>query len=1193
MTPRGPGISSDQMKTDGANMGRSHAALLWMVIGVVGLCTAARLQAQHWSWEQAHAEVDPRGDLAWTPEPFAFETGASVRYIDFADGSDRNPGTKARPWKHHPWDPQATGQAAACEGIHTYVFKRGVVYRGTLRATESGEPGEPIRLTSDPAWGAGEAVLCGSETVTDWRKGADHEDIPEADKVWYTDLDYAPRCVWMVAESGEIVRIPLARTPNWELSDEDDVKSEWWHWDYAGEKPFDVFTETADGKKLYLGVDKAHLTEPAEYYENALVWTEYGWVMGTPYPARVEVVDTERKGLGFGGQWGGVGSYKIVRYNRYYLEDKPHYLDSPGEFWFDKSGQGGRLYIRLPDDANPNRAQVEAARHMTLIDSEGMSHVQISGLTFRFTNVYWALDAGPYVSKDVDPACIRLLGSGRDIEVANCLFEHVHLPIRMKAVGANDAIDNVVVRDNEFRWTDHGAVNLEQGGEWGIKDEPIGRLYDVKVLRNRCYQIGMRPNRFGQGHALEVSYAQTMEVAGNVLDRCYGSGIFVFGGKPSGYLADRPLSRMLVHHNKVTNPMLNNNDWGGIETWQGGPAYVYNNISGNPGGYWHYNFMLNQGRPARARFGHAYYLDGAFKNYHFNNIAWGKSSDPYSRLGNTAAFQEIHSYQNTFFNNTVYNFVKGTRRQSPHAGRDKFLGNVWDSIGEWLFWHANPADSPEEGNAADAGPQKSHFALETNAYARNVFRDVSSQFAVFEPSGRWHESLDSFRSALAEEEALVATVGKMSRRPVLRDPGNHDFRLATDSSAIDMGVKAFVPWGLYATVGEWHFYPAGDDPSRILDEHWTMTRQHNRRDNYHELPMYPLTAVNVSSDDYVSGPLEDWIEGSLRLNGRDQYAVLPHERLEAAPPHPETSSEPATIPESYEWVSIEAPAEVTPGERFEVSLRLHGVEAGGKIGADLHWQKVSGAHGGFSAWGGPAREVTGEGPYVFSFRPEDKPELGSFSVLVHVGPTGNWADRTREARFTIGRRMEQPLNEAPLFRSPRIGTSNVLLEVFFRTAPGHTDGVLVEKMDATGYSLATNARGGVTFALAGDRAAASVDSLATVNDGAWHHLIAEADREAGTLTLYVDGKEDATDSGIGPDVSLANAADLFVGGTPSGRWLAGELEFLRICQGTLADAKTSIKELYAWQFDGPFLRDFTGQEPADRRRDAGALESEE
>ncbi len=49
------------------------------------------------------------------------------------------------------------------------------------------------------------------------------------------------------------------------------------------------------------------------------------------------------------------------------------------------------------------------------------------------------------------------------------------------------------------------------------------------------------------------------------------------------------------------------------------------------------------------------------------------------------------------------------------------------------------------------------------------------------------------------------------------------------------------------------------------------------------------------------------------------------------------------------------------------------------------------------------------------------------------------------------------------------------------------------------------------------------------------------------------------------------------------------MDFLRVCRSTLAESKTSIGELYAWEFDGPFLRDFCGNAPVGKR-DAGAVE---
>jgi len=153
-----------------------------------------------------------------------------VRYVDFAGGDDAKDGkTKETAWKHHPWDGAAAGEAKACKGINTYVFKRGVVYRGTLVATESGEAGNPIRLTSDPAWGTGEAMIYGSERVTGWKQGAENADIPEPEKVWWVDLDFLPRSVWEERD-GKVQRVELARTPNWKESDPENVLSEWWQW---------------------------------------------------------------------------------------------------------------------------------------------------------------------------------------------------------------------------------------------------------------------------------------------------------------------------------------------------------------------------------------------------------------------------------------------------------------------------------------------------------------------------------------------------------------------------------------------------------------------------------------------------------------------------------------------------------------------------------------------------------------------------------------------------------------------------------------------------------------------------------------------------------------------------------------------------------------------------------------------------
>ena len=87
--------------------------------------------------------------------------------------------------------------------------------------------------------------------------------------------------------------------------------------------------------------------------------------------------------------------------------------------------------------------------------------------------------------------------------VSHCTFEHVHKGIRIKAVGRQDAIDRVVVEDNVFSDADSGGVELGDSTTYGDVESPMGRLYDVRVMRNKFDHIGIRPDLFGQGVSLD------------------------------------------------------------------------------------------------------------------------------------------------------------------------------------------------------------------------------------------------------------------------------------------------------------------------------------------------------------------------------------------------------------------------------------------------------------------------------------------------------------------------------------------------------------------------------------------------------------------------------------------------------------------------------------------------------------------
>jgi concanavalin A-like lectin/glucanase superfamily protein len=812
--------------------------------------------ASPWSWNQTHAKVLPQGDLEWAPRPFVYEAGATVRYIDYADGDDSAPGTRAKPWKHHPWDPKAKAAAAKHSGPTTYVFKCGVTYRGRLVGKESGTAEEPIRITSDPAWGEGEARFYGSKTVSGWKRGG-HPKMPSQRGVWYTDLDVTPRHVWVLGENGAVTSLRVARTPNWDRhADPRDPQSQWWAWENPRWWEKTPVRTTVNGRTMHLGVDTKHLTRDEDYYIDALVWTQWGTMMGMPYAAEVEAYDPERKAIAYQGPWH-TDTGTIRSGHRYYLEDKPHYLDQPGEFWFDKKRSGGRLYVRLPGDADPNAVTIEAGSVVNFIDCENVSHLYVSGLVFRFGDVHYDIAARAWEHKDVPSAVVRFRGSGRDVQVRNCVFEHVSNGVRVTADAKG--YHDVVVADNDIQFTDHSAIVFDSRE----------KSYNLRVMRNRAHETGRRGIRPKDNFSITLSMLQTAEIAGNVVTRAYGAGINVaggMGGKSRNTDRDAPLVRILIHHNKVVDSLLSANDWGGIETWQSGPYYTYNNVSGNPIGPFN-----------NATFGFAYYMDGSFKNYLFNNIAWGTDNDPDSPLPNYAAFQEIISYQNTFFNNTAFRFQFGTRRQAPQAGRNLYLGNVFQDISNQAFRHTDSRN--EDPNARDAGRQGAEFAYHTNAYARNVLHDISGAVGGFHAQGGVYKDIAAFARAMLEVKPRVGTVGVATRQSPLRAPEGGDFRPAPDSAAIDSGVRVFVPWGLYATVGEWNFTPRQDDPSVVIDEHFFLTKYHVNRSTYYERPMYPLQGRNIGADDFVDGPLEDWTRGALRLNGRDQYLTISNREM--------------------------------------------------------------------------------------------------------------------------------------------------------------------------------------------------------------------------------------------------------------------------------------------------------------------------
>ncbi len=1076
-----------------------------IMMGLWAITALPYTGAAEYDWQKSHVNVLPKGDMEWAPHEFQFEAGKTVRYIDYENGNDNNAGTKASPWKHHPWDEAAIGNAAKASGPATYVFKGGVIYRGKMLGSESGTAQDPIRFTSDPSWGQGLAKIYGSKKVTGNWKRANAQTaprIPEPEKVWYVDLpddfdqdpaDVQLSSLWLV-NGDEAVRMHLARDPNYKVTNPSYPLEHWYNWD--------AFEGTGSGGVL---IDKKWEGKPKDFFDGGIIWSQHRGLMGTPHSLAIQEYDSKKGGFkisspgGVSWRWPreGRGRFNYTRKIHYYIEKVPDFLDAPYEYYHAASGPNkGRLYVRLPEGMEPQSVTLEAGVVMSPIEIRDASHIEVSGLHFSFNDeddgeygYPWHIGAGPMV---------RVIGNCEDITIRNNRFYDVissAIAFPRPSGGdqgaarafqlvignfADDFMTDIFITDNDIRNNSaHTAIkvvgNSQRGGErW--EDAGYGVLKHAKIMRNRVVNSGFRPGKSPTTSipAISLVLPETGEVAGNFVDGSWGNGIFAMGGKSSGAINEVPLVRLFFHHNKLENLMLGCNDYGGLEIFQGGPAYFYNNIVHNTVGTKTFT---------GTELGYALYFDGGFKLYAFNNILTGRFDPDNPGYYSHGSFWTVFGYLNNFWNNTVYRFDFGVGGSS--GNRSAVIGNIMMDMKKAFIAQNRPGDVSMLGGG-DTGEQ-GRRGISTMSYGHNVFHGDPGKFGdvAGTSQGSRHNkaqtltgaTLEELKTLLEDMGARVSTLGVHTDVPPLMNPKEGDFRPNDASPAKDMGVKFFVPWSLSRVVGEWGFQPSAADPGVVSGENFYMQEEYIHRSMYYFVPRNDLTISSADNKAYVEGPLEDWTKGALQFDGKSRFAKLTH------------------------------------------------------------------------------------------------------------------SDMTTDFEYNIGRGSNPETMKGAGRRTLDMSDNNFLLEIVAQVAEGHSNGTLVSKSNGrTGYTLSIDDSGRLKMDL---HAAGQTSSLVgpKINDGKWRHIIAEIDRGNGRMVLYLDGKQ-AADSEISlPKMaSLGNTADFLVGKDHDGDYFFGAVDFLRVSRGTLADAQTTIEELYEWQFNGPFLRDFSGREPKGQR-DAGAIES--
>ena len=443
------------------------------------------------------------------------ETAAAAEslWVDAHYGDDQNDGLSAN-------DAFRTIQRAADAALPgTTVHILPGVYRETVVPAVDGTANAPIVYVAEE--GPGTVIVRGSEpaaSLTWQRLNQNTIGLPsqvDPTNLYFADisawnLGAAPRFIAQLDTAGEVTaRLLLAREPDWTVATDWRYHELWWTADGGSEvaqcDPSDADTDwNCDlGSRCENQLtDRNAFPEPDPRIEAGDLTT-----LGNLTGARLIAMDAkwghyvyDREVIGhevpegriaLGGeqclQDGGVSDPGLGWGSKYYVEDHPALLDSPGEWWYDASNS--RLYLWAPGGADPSTLDIEISRRDDGFDLTNRSHITLDGLIIELVNVNAVQQGwGPGTEGNtVRNATLRYADYGvvvqhsgegvtRDFTLENSEIAHIDTNglfitewwdgAPTPTAGWQPSTENIIIRGNEFH---HLGFRTDTDNAIGIK----------------------------------------------------------------------------------------------------------------------------------------------------------------------------------------------------------------------------------------------------------------------------------------------------------------------------------------------------------------------------------------------------------------------------------------------------------------------------------------------------------------------------------------------------------------------------------------------------------------------------------------------------------------------------------------------------------------------------------------------------
>ena len=634
-------------------------------------------------------------------------------WVDAVNGSDEHDGlTPATAFR-------TIQRAANLAGPGTTVHILPGVYRETVYLALSGSAAEPAVYRA--ANGPGTAIIRGSEpsSALTWTQLADDPiGMPEGvyANVYWADLsawelDGPPRFVVEVpplssppaggTEGG--TRLPLAREPDWHVATEWKTHEFWWAAD-GGSAPAACDPVTDSDRNCDLpqrsltqltdrtndsepaGIEAGNLTTLGDLTSGTLVAidTLQGHYV---YRRTITAHDVEAGRITVDRVCehdGGTGNPGLGWGSKYYVENKPYLLDTPGEWWYDTATQ--RLYLWPPIPTNPATLNIEISRRTNGFSLRDRSYTVLDGLTIEMLNgsairlANW--ETHKAYGNVVRNATLRYANWGLYIEQS----------VRATSPPEN-VIDGFILEDSEIAHIDTFAIRLIDWWENSAAADSFTRsgIVNTVIRNNEMHHLGFRTDGDNAVGA-SFGFANKLRFEGNHVHHVAHNGIqfsrsVIQSDKTYDFSPEEiKTGDILIANNIFERACQLTTDCGGLKFWGSPPDnHVFRNvlITGNvfrDTFGWTYvsekrgRWTGGTGSQVHGMGGLGLYIDHASGIHAYRNVAYNNAYSGYLFSGVWRDGSII--YANNVAANSLYGFVLGSGYDTHGSVDTRLFNNI-------------------------------------------------------------------------------------------------------------------------------------------------------------------------------------------------------------------------------------------------------------------------------------------------------------------------------------------------------------------------------------------------------------------------------------------------------------------------------------------------------------------------------------